>query len=382
MLQVLVHVLAEEERRHEVRPVPLQGGDRRVVHQVPVLDRVHTRVRGPAHALGAVRVRGHLPAEPVGVRHDRLHLLERVLRRVRVVSLREHPAGRADLDHVRAVLDDLADLVLHSLDAVRHAVSLEAKRRRQQVLVAVPARDAERRPRRDDAGADDVAVVDGVAQGDVRVVAGAQVAHGREPGLERPPGVPRAVQRLARRRDPQPRVPERAQVEGQVRVHVDQAGKQRGLRQVDRRVARGGLDVAGGGDPGDPVAFDDDGLAGAQLARAHVEHAPGADHRPLRRRRGGDAVTVPASIARTAAATSPRRPLRRTDPAGGEGGPNTHVGTSLCLNGLLGTGEYSRPEYAERPGTRGLSPLRQRDAKTSVTSPAEGPSRSSSPWTV
>jgi hypothetical protein len=68
-------------------------------------------------------------------------------------------------------------------------------------------------------------------------------------------------------------------------VHVDQSGKQRGLRQVDRGVARRRLDFAGGCDPRDLAAFDDDRLAGAQLTRAHVEQAPGSDHGPLRRRR-------------------------------------------------------------------------------------------------
>ena len=43
---------------------------------------------------------------------------------LRIVAFGEDAAGRANLDHVSAVLDVLASLVLHVLDAVGHAVAV------------------------------------------------------------------------------------------------------------------------------------------------------------------------------------------------------------------------------------------------------------------
>ncbi len=88
MLHILLHVFRKKKRRHEIRSVFLQRGDRRVVHQVAMLDRIDTGLRRPAHAFSAVRVRSHAPAKPVCVRHNRLHFFDRVLRSVRVIALR------------------------------------------------------------------------------------------------------------------------------------------------------------------------------------------------------------------------------------------------------------------------------------------------------
>ena len=55
--------------------------------------------------------------------NDGLHLFQRVLRGLRIVALRQHAASGADLDQVGAILDVLADLLLHRGDAVGHAVA-------------------------------------------------------------------------------------------------------------------------------------------------------------------------------------------------------------------------------------------------------------------
>ena len=250
-----------------------------------MLNRIDARLRSPAHAFRAVCMRGHTPAKPVCVCNNGLHLLQGILRGVRVIALRQHAAGGANLDHVRAVLDDFANLVLHSLDAVRHSISMKVQRGRQQVFVAMAAGDSERRPRRDDPRPDDVAIIDRIAQRDVRIIFRAKVSHRCKTCFEGPPCVPRAMQRFACRRNRQPLVPERVQVECQVRMHVDQAGQQRGVLQINRRVSRTRCYFAGRRDLRNLVAFNHDGLVGAQFPSAHVEHAPRANHRPLRRLR-------------------------------------------------------------------------------------------------
>ena len=127
VFHVLLHVFGQKKCRHEIGSILLQRGDRSIVHQVAVLDGVHGRFRGPAHSFVAVRMGCHAAAEPVRVRDDRFHLFERVLRGVRVVAFRKHSARSTDLDDVRAILDDFANLVLHRLDAVGHSVSLKMK---------------------------------------------------------------------------------------------------------------------------------------------------------------------------------------------------------------------------------------------------------------
>ncbi len=194
------------------------------------------------------------------------------------------PSGRANLDHIRAVLDDLANFVLHSLDAVGHSFSLKVERGRQQVFVAMPAGDAQRRPRSDNPRADDVAIIDRIPQRDVRVVFRAKVSDCRETCFESAPGVPRAMQRFPRRRNLQTLVRKRTQFKRQVRVHVDQAGQQGGVRQIDRCVSRSHLYFAGRRNLRNLVAFNHDRLIAAQLPGAHIQHMPRANHRPLRSR--------------------------------------------------------------------------------------------------
>src|SRR5581483_4171150 len=165
--------------------------------------------------------------------------------------------GGADLDHVGAVLDDFAHLVLHRLDAVGHALGLMVILEGQQVVVAVSAGDAHRRAAHQHTRAGQRAFVDYVTQGDVGIAAGANVADGGEPGLQRGAGVHGAVQRLARRRDAKLRVTEVVRVHGDVRVRVDQTRQHGEVRQADDLGCRDGRF---GADGGDLFAFDGDGL--------------------------------------------------------------------------------------------------------------------------
>ncbi len=89
--------------------------------------------------------------------------------------------------------------MLHSLDAVRYSFSLMVERGRQQVFIAVAAGDSHRRHRSDDARPDDVAIINRIAQRDVRIIFRAKVSHRCKTRFERAPRVPRPVQRFARR---------------------------------------------------------------------------------------------------------------------------------------------------------------------------------------
>src|SRR5947199_10847349 len=121
-------------------------------------------------------VGGHFAAQAVRVGNDGLHFLQRVLRGARVVALGEHAAGGADLDDVSAVFDDLADFVLHAFNAVGSAIAFGVILVRQQVVVAMAAGDAERRPAGVNTRAGQHTFVDGITQGNVCIPVGAYIA--------------------------------------------------------------------------------------------------------------------------------------------------------------------------------------------------------------
>src|SRR5579885_3515713 len=104
-----------------------------------MLDGINSRLGGPKDSLSAMCVRGDFASQAMCVGDDRLHLLKRELRSLRIVSFGEHAAGCADLHHVSAVLDHLARLVLHVLDAVGHAFRNLMIGVRKKIVVAMSA---------------------------------------------------------------------------------------------------------------------------------------------------------------------------------------------------------------------------------------------------
>src|SRR6266511_1634231 len=187
-LEEMKAIVAEAHRLGRKVAAHAHGGDG---NQLAVL-------AGELDAVAAVGLGRDFTTQAVGFGDDGLHLFERVLRGLRVVAEREHSAGRTDFDHVGAVLDHLARLSHHGRHPVGDAFVEVIEFRREQVVVAMPAGDAEGRSGGYDPRPRDVAGVDRVAQRDVGVAARADVAHSREAGFEREPRVLRAGQRRAR----------------------------------------------------------------------------------------------------------------------------------------------------------------------------------------
>ncbi len=127
----------------------------------------------------------HLASQPVRIRYDGLHLLQGVLRRLRIVTLRQHAPRRANLDQVGAVLDVVANHVLHCRNPVRHTLALHVILLRQQVLIHVAAGNSQRRPGHQHVWPGNVSCVDLVAQRDIREAVCANVAYGRETRVQR-----------------------------------------------------------------------------------------------------------------------------------------------------------------------------------------------------
>src|SRR5262249_33767174 len=140
---------------HKIRAVLFHDFDCGVVDVGTVLNRIDTGFRRPGDALRAVSVRGNFSPQAMSVGHNGLHLFQCVLRSAGIVAFGKHATRGADLDHVGAVLDDLAHLVLHSFDTVGGAVGGGVPFIGQQVLVAVTSGDGERGSAGNDPGAGD-----------------------------------------------------------------------------------------------------------------------------------------------------------------------------------------------------------------------------------
>ncbi len=175
---VLLHPVDEVSGGDEVGALLFHESDVFVVDVGAVFDGVNACFGGEEDALCAVGVRGDLAAEAVCVGDDGLHLFEGVLAGLRVVALGEDAACGSDLDEVGAVLDVFADLMLDGGDAVGYALAMNVVFEGVKVLVHVAASDAERGAGGLHVRAGNVAGVDLVAEGDVGVVVGADVADG------------------------------------------------------------------------------------------------------------------------------------------------------------------------------------------------------------
>jgi len=121
-------------------------------------------------------------------------LLHGQLRVARVVAGREHPAGRADLHRVGPGAQDPADHAAHLVRAVGEPARPAGVRHRdrdvvpgREPAVAVATGLADDADRDQQPGPVDQPVLDGLTQSRVRA---ARVARGRDPGGQRPAGVP------------------------------------------------------------------------------------------------------------------------------------------------------------------------------------------------
>src|SRR5664279_2724268 len=149
---------------------------------------------------------------------------------------RKHAARRADFYDVSPVLDDLAHFVLHVFDAVGNADLSRVELVRKQVVIAVSAGNTERWTAGIDAGAGNIAGINGIAQGHVSESIRSHVSYRRKAGQQSDALVFGANEGLARNRDGESVVAEPG-IECEVGMRVDQAGENGFARQVDDRGA-------------------------------------------------------------------------------------------------------------------------------------------------
>ncbi len=223
----------------------------------------------------------------VGLLYDGLDLVEGELLGAGRVAVAEHPAGGADLDHLGAVLVQLADHLAALVGAVDHRIPPLLHRGREEGRVAVAAGRADGVGGGDDPRAHHIAGVDRLPEAHVVEVLGAHVAHRGEARLQGRLGVRRSDDRPEAVGELQPVVAAVERRGRQVDVHVDQAGQQRHARQVHPlgagREVRGALLLDGL----DPPVGDQHRRLFHIFAGGHVEQPVGGhdDRARLRSRR-------------------------------------------------------------------------------------------------
>src|SRR5581483_9077037 len=99
---------------------------------------------------------------------------------------------RTYLDHIGAVLDDLPRLVLHTFNSIGSTVAARVIFEGQQIVVAVPAGNAQCRPADNHARTRYIPGVDRIPQGNIGVPARTYIPDRRDPGLQRDPRIVRS----------------------------------------------------------------------------------------------------------------------------------------------------------------------------------------------
>jgi hypothetical protein len=147
------------------------------------------------------------------------------------------PFERTELDHFGAILLVLAHLLAHRPRTICNAAGDGAVFIGQEVVVAVPARDADRLAGRDDARPGHFAGIDGVLEVHVGKARPAEIAHGGEAGAQRLLGIRDARDGRARGRDSKTAIAVQVRAAGEVNVAVGETGQQEGAVHLDPRRA-------------------------------------------------------------------------------------------------------------------------------------------------
>ena len=216
---------------------------------------------------------------------QRLHFVEIVLLCADRVGLREHAAGAAEFDDLRAVLAQFAHRGADLLGAVGDGGSRHRDRGRKFGGIAVAAGGADGVGRRNDARTGHDALFDALLDGHVVVIGRTHIADGGEARLEGLLGVGHADHRPEIVGEFQAAIAAVTRVGGEVRMHVDQSRQQRHAGQIDAARARRhrrSLEP----DRGDAPVRDRDLRMIDDPSRQHIDHSVGGHHHGVGMRHG------------------------------------------------------------------------------------------------
>src|SRR5215467_730332 len=149
-----------------------------------MLDRIHARLNRLLDSRCAMGMRGNLSSKPVCFGDDCANLFVAELLGAWRIAFGQHPACRSDLYTVGAVFDYLARLGNYRGNTISDAVGFVVKFGRQQADIDMTSRRSDGWPGSNDPGAGNIARVYCVAQRDVGITVGPDIAHRSETCFE------------------------------------------------------------------------------------------------------------------------------------------------------------------------------------------------------
>lgn len=158
-----------------------------------------------------------------------------------MIAFGEDAAGGAHLDEIGSILDDLAHLGAGGPGTIGDRFGFMFEFGGEQIVIAMPAGDAQGRAGDEHTWAGHIALGDRIAKGDICVAGSPQVAHGRESRLKRPPRVGGTVKRLARHGDAQGPIPRMLRIRRQMHVHINEPGQHRQAVEIQHGCPPGSM---------------------------------------------------------------------------------------------------------------------------------------------
>jgi len=175
------------EGGHEVGAALLHHVESLVVEEAAVFDGIDASSNGAFGGFRAVGMSSGFAAQGMGFVNDGVEFFLGELRRIHIIGGRKNAAGGADLDHVRAVLVVKADGIASFIRAVNHpfqrARLVAEKALAKTILkIAVATRSTQGMHRDKHAWSRHNTITNGIAQANIEIIAGTDVANGSEAG--------------------------------------------------------------------------------------------------------------------------------------------------------------------------------------------------------
>ncbi len=213
-----------------------------VIEEAAMFDGIDAGANGALGGFGAVSVGGGFQAERMCFVDDGVEFFLGELRGVNSIGGRENTAGSAHLDHVGSVLVVEADGVASLFGTVDDAFAgtsfvAEDARAVAALMIAVSAGSAESVDSNQHAWARDIAAGDGVAQTNIEIIGGTDIADSGDAGHEGNAGVDAGIESLLGDWFLQGIQAVLFVIVGkhigEMGVRVDEAGEERGVAEID-----------------------------------------------------------------------------------------------------------------------------------------------------
>ncbi len=259
-----------------------------IVDQASVFDGSDAGANRHLYRFGSVGVCADFYSVKARFIHDRVHFLLRILRRADARFFAQNSRARAKLDHIRAILYQIANLLAHFIHAIRDARHFlrhfPIEPRRESIQIAMASGRADVISRRENSRTGNFAAVYRIAQRDVNKTFRAETAHGRKTRIERALRIYVRGDGFINHRATENRVVIiSAGLARDVHMRIREPGQNGRIRKINNFRARGNRDIRA--DCLDHLALDQNQLILEHATDCDINHPTGFDHSDGRRSR-------------------------------------------------------------------------------------------------